>query len=235
MKLINAILRPGRVLEVVDGYKVRCEAPGLFSKEDPLELLPEIHPFNELIGSHSNTFSMPKVEDEIWVLNLTDNPEQLYWFRKDPHVVNNINIKVDGVEDVIKDGTNVEVLCNREVEDGWASLYFSDGSGWMLKNNTSFLEINKNGDVKLCKGERDDRSVVINDDKIHLGLGEEHPGCYADVTEELLKELCNILLETASVAQGTPYTAALAPPLLKVTASVLQRLPEIKSNDVNLI
>ena len=56
MKLINGIIRPGEILEVLENGKIKASAPGLFSEED-LENLPPIMPFWELIGSHANTFS----------------------------------------------------------------------------------------------------------------------------------------------------------------------------------
>ena len=86
MKLINGILRPGNILEVLDNGKIKASAPGLFSAEDPLELLPPIMPFYELMGGHANSYSTPIVGEECGVLNMQDNPLQLYWFRKDDHI-----------------------------------------------------------------------------------------------------------------------------------------------------
>ena len=96
MKLINGILRPGNILEVLDNGKIKASAPGLFSAEDPLELLPPIMPFYELMGSHANSYSTPIVGEECWVLNMQDNPLQLYWFRKDDHIENNKGIFEEG-------------------------------------------------------------------------------------------------------------------------------------------
>ena len=86
MKLVNGILRPGEVLEVLENGKIKASAPGLFSEEDK-DLIPPVMPFWELIGSHANTFSTPTEGDEVWILNLTDNPLQLYWFRKDNLII----------------------------------------------------------------------------------------------------------------------------------------------------
>ena len=63
MKLATGILRPGIILEVLDNWKIKVSAPGLFSSEDK-DLIPPIMPFWELIGSHSNSFSTPVKGDE---------------------------------------------------------------------------------------------------------------------------------------------------------------------------
>ena len=84
MRLSNAILRPGKVLEVVDANgTIKVSAPGLFSDQDDPKLLPPVTP---LLLLHSNQYSTPIVGNEVWVLNFTDNTQQLYWFRKDNYV-----------------------------------------------------------------------------------------------------------------------------------------------------
>ena len=97
MKLSQGILRPGRVLEVLDNGKIKATAPGLFNAQDQ-PLLPPILPFPSW---HANSYSSPKVGDEVWVLNLMDNPLQLHWFRKD-----------NFTENPVIQEENVEVLCN---------------------------------------------------------------------------------------------------------------------------
>ena len=67
MKLVNGILRPGEILEVLENGKIKASAPGLFTEEDK-DLNPPIMPFWELMGGHANTFSTPIVGDEIWLL-----------------------------------------------------------------------------------------------------------------------------------------------------------------------
>ena len=130
MKLSNAILRPGKVLEVVDtNGTIKVAAPGLFSDQDDPQLLPPVSP---LLLFHSNQYSTPIVDDEVWILNFTDNTQQLYWFRKDNYIENNKDIQEE---------TNVEVLCSRESGAGWATIYFSDDSGWYIKNDKTFIQL----------------------------------------------------------------------------------------------
>lgn len=205
MKLINAILRPGEVIEAFENGTIKATAPGLFSSEDAEDLLPPIRPFNELIGCHANSFSKPEKYDEVWILNLTDNPMQLYWFRKDEHEVNNSNIDTSG--------TQVEILCNREAGCSWASLYFTDGTGWTISYNDGRLWIDKDGHIELGMVGTPHRTITIQQDGIHLGDagGATHPVAYGDTTAELFRNVFGIFMKAMQAAMGNPYTASLAP------------------------
>ena len=233
MKLINAILRPGEVLEVLENGKIKASAPGLFSSSDDPTLLPPIMPFYELIGSHPNTFSTPRKGDEIWVLNCSDNPLQLYWFRKDSHIDNNKEVFEETQE------TPVEILCNVESGVGYASLFFSDGTGWVLKNDMSRLQIDANGNIIMTNGFRN-RNMIINDDGVYLGVdkiddpdSDTHPVAYADELIKILNQLCGILELTATAAGANPYTMALQMPLNKV-ANVKELISKIESPHVKI-
>lgn len=224
MRLINAIMRPGEVLEVLENGQIKASAPGLFMEEDK-DLNPPVLPFWELVGSHCNAFSTPKVGDEIWVLNLSDNPLQLYWFRKDPHIEHNAHIFEEG-------GTeNVEILCNRESGVGYATLYFSDGSGWMLRNDDSRLQIFPDGHIELGMN-WPHRTVTIDTEAIKLGDGA-HPACYGDETASILLKLCGLLQALGKASQISPYTAALAP-LFNQAKSIQEDIPGIKSSHVKI-
>lgn len=204
MRLLNGILRPGAILEVLEDGKIKASAPGLFSKEDK-DLNPPIMPFFELIGTHPNSFSTPKIGDEIWVLNLTDNPLQLYWFRKDDHIVNNKEIFEETGQ------ANVEILCNIESNIGYASIYFSDGTGWVIKNDDSKLQIFPDGSIELGMN-FPYRKISINTNGINLG-GDIHSACYGDKTSEVLSDIYGILEQLCTAAKSSPYTSALVPPL----------------------
>lgn len=232
MKLINGILRPGEILEVLENGKIKASAPGLFSEED-LENLPPIMPFWELIGSHANTFSTPIKGDECWILNLTDNPLQLYWFRKDPHIEHNQDIFEEG-------GTeNVEIICNRESGVGYATLYFSDGSGWILRNDESCLQIFPDGHIELGMS-WPHRAIKIDSKAIHLGVkfGDEeaqgtHPACFGDLTADILNDLCSMIHAAGQLAKMSPYTAAIGNILVKAK-DIQQQIPGISSTHVKL-
>lgn len=225
MKLINGILRPGNILEVLENGKIKASAPGLFSPEDALEMLPPIMPFYELMGGHANSYSTPLVGDEVWVLNLTDNPLQLYWFRKDNHIENNKGIFEEG-------GTeNVEILCNRENGMAWATLYFSNGSGWVLRNDDSKLQIFPDGHIELGM-DWPHRTIKIDPEAISLGDGN-HRACYGDEVSTILLELCGVLEAAGKIAAMNPYTSTLSPVLNKAT-KIKEAIPGIISTHVKL-
>lgn len=226
MKLLNGTLRPGIILEVLENGKIKASAPGLFMAEDK-DLNPPIMPFWELIGGHANTFSTPTKNEEIWILNLDDNPLQLYWFRKDHHIDANKEIFEEG-------GTeNVEILCNRESGVGYATLYFSDGSGWMLRNDDSRLQIFPDGHIELGM-KWPHRIIKIDPKAIHLGAGKtEHPACYGDETATILLKICGLLQALGKVAKTNPYTMALGP-LFEQAKKIQEDIPGIKSPHVKL-
>ena len=224
MKLVNGILRPGEILEVLEDGKIKASAPGLFV-EDDLQLLPPIMPFWELISSHANSYSTPIVGDEVWVLNLTDNPLQLYWFRKDNHVKANKEL-------FNETGTaNVEILCNREAGVGYASLFFSDGTGWMLRNDDSRLQIFPDGHIELGMN-WPHRTITIDPEAIKLGNGE-HPAAYGDEVADILLKICGLLQNAAVAASSTPFTAALVP-IFQCATTIQQSIPGIKSTHVKI-
>ena len=224
MKLAKGILRPGDVLEILENGKIKASAPGLFSVVDQ-ELLPPIMPFTELIGGHANSFSTPVVGDEVWILNLTDNPRQLYWFRKDNHIEANADIFAEG-------GTeNVEILCNRESGVGYATLYFSDGSGWMLRNDDSRLQIFPDGHIELGMN-WPHRTIKIDTTAIYLGDGK-HSACYGDETQNILMEICGLLQALGQVAKMNPYTSTLAP-LFDRAKGIQDNIPGISSSHVKI-
>ena len=116
MKLFKATIRPGTVREVLENGAVKATAPGLFSFEDDINNMPPIMPWQ--IGSNCNSFSKPKVYDDIWIMNFADNPRQLYWFRKD-RIENNKNIpiteeNVESEKGIITEEIN---MCNDRPSD----------------------------------------------------------------------------------------------------------------------
>lgn len=224
MKLLNGVLRPGLVLDILDNGQIKASAPGLFSEEDK-DLNPPIRPFWELMGNFSNCFSPPKIKEEVWILNLTDNPLQLYWFRKDPTIENNQEI----FEEV--GSQNVEILCNKESGIGYASLFFSDGTGWILRNDDSRLQIYADGHIELGM-DWPHRIIKIDSQAISLGDGE-HPACFGDETAKILLKICGLLQALGKASQTSPYTAALAP-LFNQAKQIQEDIPGIKSSHVKL-
>lgn len=224
MELMHAILRPGVILEVLENGKIKASAPGLFVEQDK-DLNPPIMPFWELIGSHANTFSTPVVGDEVWILNLTNNPYQLYWFRKDKHISENAEIfNETGM-------ANVEILCNRESGVGYASLFFSDGTGWMLRNDDSRLQIFPDGHIELGMN-WPHRTISIDADAIRLGDGA-HPACYGDEVMNILLKICGLLQNAATASKTNPYIMSLSP-VFEMASKIKEDIPGILSTHIKI-
>lgn len=215
-------MRPGLVIEVLDSGNIKAEAPGLFSRQDK-ENIPPIMPF---FGLHANTYSEPKLEDEVWILSVTDNPRQLFWFRKDDRTEHNQELESE---------QNVEVLCNREAGLGYATIYFSDGTGWMFRNGDSFINIEADGSILLDPG--------ISNRKIHLcqdsiSLGKEGGSTYHGVRSEPLQDFLEALVATLDAAAKAGIGAAPTMPMATAlqTGIELMRsmISPIKSRNVTL-
>lgn len=222
MKLANAILRPGKIVEVLENGKVRAEVPGLFPDSDPSKL-PPIHPF---FTNCSNSFSQPKVYQDIWVLNVSDNPLDLHWFRKDNHSENDKELLQE---------ENVEILCNREAGMGWAQIYFSDGTGWIIRNEESTIQIKQDGSV-LLQMDWPHRTIDINANNISLGSEGEsaHPAAFGDKVQDSLTAICGLLNLVAKTAQSNPYTALIGLTIDSVLPNVQNTIGPITSNHVTL-
>ena len=225
MELKKGSLKPGIVLEVYGDGKIKATVPGLFDIDSDLN--PPIMPFNELIGPHRGSFSLPNVGDIVWVLSMTDNPMQLYWFRKcDNESLDEIISNADG-------GFNetVEVLSNFESGTGYASIYFTDGSGWVIKNDDSKIQIKPDGSIEMGL-DWPHRQIIINEDSIQLG-GNSHYACYGDEVSTILEKLCGIFEIASKASKSNPYTMHLAP-IFDMADEIKEYIAGIQSPHVKL-
>ncbi len=222
MKLSKATLRPGRIIEVCQDGKVKVDAPGMFSSNDK-DMLPLVMPF---FGGHANAYSEPKVHDEVWLMSLEDNPEQLFWFRKDDRSEDNKLIEAD---------TNVEVIVNRAIGSSYASLYFSDGTGWILTANGSKIQIDPDGEI-LLKSDIPNRTIHICSNSISLGSegGSAHPAAYGDETANAIDYISAALSAIKKAASLSAYTKPIALALNGVIEDIDAASQKIESNNVTL-
>lgn len=225
MKLLDGILRPGIILDIMTDGKIKAASPGLFTMEDK-DKNPPIMPFWELIGSHTNTFSQPNIGDEVWILNIVNNPLQLYWFRKDDHIENNKEI----FEEV--GSQNVEILYNKESGLGYASIFFSDGTGWVLKNDDSRFQIFPDGHIEMGIN-WPHRKITIDTDSINIGGNGTHSACFGDETANILLKICGLLQALGQASMTNPYIMPLSP-IFNMAASIQNDIPGIKSSHVKL-
>lgn len=224
MKLHSGTIRPGTVMEVLENGVIKASAPGLFNFADDPSLMPPIMPW--FIGSNSNTFSQPKKYDDVWIMNFDDNPRQLYWFRKD-RVENNENLPISE--------ENIEILCNRDVGGEWCTIYFSDGSGWIISKGESVIQIRANGSILLNTG-MDKRCIDITPTCISLGSEgkSSHPACYGDVAMEVFNGLLALLKQIQMAATPNPYTAAIGTVLAANIPLLESKIPQLVSSHVTL-
>ena len=224
MKLMNCILRPGEVLEVLENGQIKASIPGLFSEEDK-DNLPPIYPF---FGLHSNSYSQPKIGENVWILNNLENKPQLHWFRKDDY-------KNDDKHLITEE--NVEVLCNREYGGGagWATIYFSDGSGWVISEGDSKIQIRPNGSIILDSGFP--KGVIdINSSGISLGAPglSRHPAAYGDVITSLFRSISATLMAIQDAASKNYITSPISIAVSAHINDINSLIPEINSPNVTL-
>lgn len=218
MKLSNGILRPGIVIKTLDEGNIIASAPGLFSAEDS-DNLPPIYPFT---SHHANKFSAVNPGDEVWVLNFSDNPLQLYWFRKDDQKTNNKDLLTE---------QNVEILCNRETVTGWATIYFSDGSGWIIRNCESYIQIDKNGNIILSKPDPH-RKIIIDENAIKIGGDDNHPAVYGDILQDVLEKIQITLDLIQKAASTNAFTYAIGTAIGTTPTELNLMIPKITSPHV---
>lgn len=227
MKLSNGYIRPGIVKSVdIDG-NVRAISPGLFSieSESDVDKLPPIMP--GFIGGGPGIVSVPEVGEEIWILSFTDNPLQLFWFKK--------NQSPTSILDIENIGRNSEVLCNKKTEKGNALLYYSDSSGWVFGGKDAKVTLTPDGSI-LLDSSINEKSIHINDKTISIGSAEEsaHPAAYGDTIEEILTSLCELLMSVATSAVTNPYTASLGMEILYKLPSISEKIADISSDTVTI-
>ena len=224
MKLSSATIRPGKVLEVLDNKgTIKASAPGLFTSQDKDKLPPIMHaPW----GAHPNSFTTPDEGKEVWIINFTDNKRQLYWFRKDPFDKNNSD------NNNVQDEQNVEILWSRKSGMGWATIYFSDDSGWIIRNDDSKIQINPDGEICLSLPEAH-RTIDINSDGISIGSkgSSAHPATYADKLEDILSTINQQFALIKQAATTNPYTAAIGS---VIDTSWSNKIPDIESIHVTI-
>jgi hypothetical protein len=225
MNLSKGTIRPGTVLEVFDDGTIKASAPGLFSFVDDPNKLPPIMPW--FIGSNSNSFSKLKQYDDVWLINFNDNPLQLYWLRKD-------NVS-DNAENLPMHEENIEIVCNREVRGEWCSIYFSDGSGWVMSKGDSIIKIRPDGSI-LLSADMPSRCIDINGKNISIGSEGKsaHPAAYGDKTEAVLMDICILLNKVALSSLSNPYTFNIGNTLLMQLPSITNKISQISSEHVTI-
>lgn len=227
MKLIAGEIRPGVVVEVCDNVgTIRAAVPGYFSFEDDPSLLPPIFPFLKMSPTQ---FAKPAVGDNVWVLTFSDNPQELfYFFQGDVR-----NTAMDVLEG---DHQDVEILLKHKSGTSWAQLFFSDGTGWILQNDGSRIEISPSGTINIVAS-GDHAAISVGSHGVALGVENSRatePAVLGNQLMKCLKGLADGLQEVAKAANANPYTIGLAPPLFSAFGKFESAIGDICSDYVTL-
>lgn len=226
MKLINAQITPGVIKEVVDDYgTIKASVCGVFTDNDAPDMLPPIYPFFTTIHG---TFSRPAVGEKIWVISTTDNPTQLLYF-KQPELT-------EEIKNVIKEtGTDqCEIISNYDGKHGWAQIFFSDGTGWMIRDDRVYINLTDDKIVLSTKSKH--RTISITDEGISLGTEgtSKEKAVLGDSLTTLLDNLKLNVDRLSKAAESAPYTANLVLPLNLMSVDLNADIKKILSENVTL-
>lgn len=226
MKLLNAQITPGVVKEIVDDFgAIKASVCGVFTENDSPDMLPPIYPFFTILHG---TFSRPTIGEKIWVISTTDNPTQLLYF-KQPELT-------EEIKNVIKEtgSDQCEILSNYDGKNGWAQIFFSDGTGWMIRNDKVY--INLTDDKMILSTGAKHRTISIMDEGISLGTENEskEKAVLGDSLTKLLDKLKLNIDCLAKAASDFPYTACLTPALTQMSQDLSIDIKSILSEHVTL-
>jgi hypothetical protein len=107
---------------------------------------------------------------------------------------------------------------------GYAQIYFTDGTGWIIRNEESTIQIRKDGSIML-QMDWPHRTIDINSNNISLGSEGQssHPAALGDKTQDSITAICGLLNAVSTVAKTNPYT-------MMISTTIDSLLPGIKSS-----
>lgn len=227
MKLKEGQIRPGTVLKVVDEKgMIKASVPGLFSDQDEPDKLPPIYPF--FVGN-KNCFTKVNEGDFIWVMFFDDNPYELFYFRKD-------NIKEELSDILNADYENIEVITHLDNGNGYVQLYYTDGTGWILRKEDSCIQIDPDGRIILDFNGSSNRQISIDDNGIALGTvgGAAEPAVLGDKLTDTLYKLYLTLSAISNASSLNPYTVAIHSAMKSPMEQFKNSISKINSQHVTL-
>lgn len=226
MRLDCGEIRPGKVLEVLDEYgTIKGSCLGVFSEEDDPALLPPIQQWPTQSGT---CFNQPKVDDPIWVLFFTDNPQELFYFFQ----ANTRNGSNHILENKPKDA---QILASRDSDLGKAQLYYTTDDGWNMTKDETKMQIDKDNNIELAKNDIDSRSVKIDDDGVFLGSKDDsQPAVLGDNLKDCLTSIYNAFQALSTGLKSNPYTAPAAPQIDAKLPEIYNKINKILSKSVNV-
>lgn len=226
MEGYDVSIRPGVILEDLGSGRIKAEVPGLFSEDDQ-DKLPTIYPAYSFFGSHTNQYSQPIVGDECVVMFVRNNPHELFWFRKDEYVENLNDIDIESNAEVI--------MCRRNDTASWASIFYTDGTGVIIRNGQPVIALNPDGEIVLDNG-CDKRKITISGQSIALGSSgvASHPAALGDVVQEALEVVGSALQAIQQAASANVYTQAISAAMAGMPEQLNSLSSKCTSADVSL-
>ena len=226
MKLACGEIRPGKVLEVLDEYgTIKGSCLGVFSEEEDPDLLP---PIQQWPTTSCTSFNQPNVNDPIWVLFFSDNPQELFYtFQADIH---NSSSHILGNKP-----KDAQILASRDSDLGKSQLYYTSDEGWKMQKDDTRFQIDKDNNIELSKDDLDERSVKIDDDGVFLGdKGKSQPAVLGDDLQSCLTSIYNALQALSTSLKSNPYTSPCASALDAKLPTIYNKINTILSKTVNV-
>lgn len=219
MRLADCIMRPGRVMRADDDGTIRASAPGLFSDVDNPDNMPPIYP---MLGVCTGCFSKPSEGDEVWIINNLSNPYQLMWFRKQ---------KCEDIDEKMMSEKGLNVICYKNDDSGWASIYFADGKGWIINNNDNIINIDKDGNIIMTGN---GSSISLRSNGVNLGSDGQssHPVAFGDDVAQSFNDIISIMEGMSKIMGSNQITAPLAVPIETQLPILKNRVSQMLSKKV---
>jgi len=214
MKFKNVELLPGTIINAADPKKIgriKCDVPGVFDSETMNEEgFPWIYPLTQ---PGFQRWSTPIKGHKVWVFKTTDNYQE-FWYIP----MQQLTTTTQSIINNDTDYENAEVLISRNIGPQSIKMYYTESEGFVLELGTAKININPDQEIIVNAS---GASVQLKNGKVYVGNGAEgEHAVKGDTLQQLLEDLRNKLLETASSASVNPFTTTLAQPLIECANAI---------------
>jgi hypothetical protein len=198
--------------------RVKAVIPGVFDNSTmDVEAMPWIYP---LMHFGWQTYSTMSPGTKIWVIIDPNNYYGYYYF---PFYQLNDNTKSH-----VQDTGETDVLMSRSVGSGNASIFYNNDSGVMIQIGNSKVNIKSNGDIVVYSGKA---SFKIIGGICYAGKdgGGYEQMVLGNKLKTVLGSLSSDLMQVATTANSSPYTACLYSPLQTASNNLKNGIEDILS------
>ena len=208
--------------------RVKVAASGWFDMSVmALEAIPWVYPF---MGLGGNSVSHIELGAKVWLLINKENEEE-YWYIPYPSVAS----KVQDVSNPADDLDN-DTLLSRDLGSGAkVEIYQNKSDGVVIRNMTSEVTLNNNGEIIVCSNATENPLVVkIAGGKVFIGNGNEEfqPVVLGKQLQEILSQLSSDFSAMAIQCNCNPYTGSLYKPFDEASKHIDDKIVELNSETV---